>query len=99
MSRSYKKFIVNKESNSKFCKRMASKAVRRNGELIRGGGFKKFYSSWNICDWRIKEKFYMAVQFRRKWFDRSDSELDWHRRRFRSWKEAYRHWLRCYRMK
>lgn len=99
MSRSNKKFIVNKESNSKFCKRMANRAVRRSGGITKGNGFKKYYSSWDICDWWQKERFYTAEQFRRKWFDKSDSEFDWERRRFRSWKDAYRHWLRWLRMK
>lgn len=99
MSRSYKKFTVFKESNSKFCKRMSNRAVRRSRGITKGNGFKKYYSSWDICDWRQIEKFYTAEQFRRKWFDKSDSEFDWERRRFRSWKDAYRHWLRWLRMK
>lgn len=41
MSRSYKKFIVNKEENSRFCKRMANRAVRRGREIPKGNGYKK----------------------------------------------------------
>ncbi len=99
MSRSYKKFIVNKEENSRSCKRMANRAVRRGREIPKGNGYKKLYCSWDICDWRQKEKFYTREQFRRKWFDRSDKEFDWERKRFRNWKDAYRHWLRWLRMK
>lgn len=99
MSRSYKKFIVCKDDNSKFGKRLANKTVRRNKNVPDGAKFKRYFCSWNICDYRSKEKFYTAEQFRRRWFDISYTELDWLRRRFRSWKEAYRHRLRWYRMK
>lgn len=99
MSRSCKKFIVCKDDNSKFGKCLANKTVRRNKNVPDGAKFKRYFCSWNICDYRSKEKFYTAEQFRRRWFDISYTELDWLRRRFRSWKEAYRHWLRWYRMK
>ena len=79
MSRSYKKFIVCKDDNSKFGKRLANKTVRRNENVPDGAN--------------------TAEQFRRRWFDISYIELNWLHRRFRSWKEAYRHWLRWYRMK
>lgn len=98
MSRSYKKFIVNKK-NSKFGKRMASRAVRRGSAVTKGGGYKKYYCSWNISDWWQEEKFYTAEQFRRKWFDTTDNEFNYERRRFHNWKEAYRHWLSEYRSK
>lgn len=99
MSRSYKKFIVCKDENSRFGKRLANRAVRRNKNVPDGAKFKRYFCSWNICDYRSKEKFYTAEQFRRKWFDTSYIEFDWLRRRFHTWKEAYRHWLRWYRMK
>ena len=98
MSRSYKKSIVCKDTNSKFSKRMANKTVRRNKE-VPGGKFKRYYCSRDICDCRSRENFYTAEQFRRKRFDKSEAEFDWLRRRFRTWKEAYRHWLSRYRMK
>ena len=99
MSRSYKRFIVCKDQNSKFGKRQASRAVRRSRNVPNGMKFKRFYCSWNICDYRYRERFYTAEEFRRKWFDRNDRELDWERGRFRTWKEAYRHWLQWHRMK
>lgn len=99
MSRSYKKFIVSKDTNNKFSKRMANRTVRRNNDVPDGGKFKRYYCSWNICDHRSKEIFYSAEQFRRKWFDKSYTEFEWMRKRYSSWKEAYRHWLRWYRMK
>lgn len=99
MSRSYKKFIVCKDKNCKFGKRQASRAVRRSRNVPNGMKFKRYYCSWNICDYRCKEKFFTTEEFRRKWFDKLDRELDWERRRFRSWKVAYRHWLQWYRMK
>lgn len=99
MTRSYKKFIVCKDTNSKFSKRMASKTVRRNKNVPDGGKFKRYYCSWDICDYRSKAVFYTTEQFRKNWFNKTNSEFDWLRRRFGSWKEAYRHWLRWYRMK
>lgn len=94
MSRSYRKFAVSKDSNSAFGKRMANKAVRRAADVPRGGRFKRYYCSWNICDYRSRQRLYTAESFRRKWFDGSDRELDWERRRFRCWKDAYRAWKR-----
>lgn len=95
MSRSYKKFIVSKDQNNKFGKRQANRTVRRAKDVPNGRRFKRFYCSWDISDWRFTDsEFYTAEQFRRRWY--SDSDF-WHR--FRTWKEAYRHWLRWYRMK
>lgn len=99
MSRSYKKFTVSKDQNSKFGKRMASRAIRREKSVQSGGDFRKYYCSWNICDYRSPERFYTAEEFRRKWYDKTYRDLDWMRSRFRTCKEAYRHWLRWYRMK
>lgn len=99
MSRSYKKFTVCKEENSRYCKRMANRAVRRAKGILNGCRYKKCYCSWDICDWRIKGKFYTAKQYCRKWFDTSDSEFDYERRVFRNWKDAYRCYLITYRRK
>lgn len=99
MSRSYKKAVIYKYKNRRFAKRQASKVVRRNSEIPNGSGFKRFYYGWNICNFRNREVFYTAEEYRRKWFDRSDREFDWERRRFQNWKEAYRHWLKWYRKK
>lgn len=99
MSRSYKKFIVCKDQNSKSGKRMANRAVRRNENVPSGAKFKRYYCSWNICDYRSKERFYTAEEFRRNWYDKTNKDFEWLRNRFRTCKEAYRHWLRWYRIK
>lgn len=99
MSRSYKKFAVFKDRNSKVHKRMAKKIVRLKKSVLNGGQYKKHYCSWNICDYRILAKFYTAEEFRRMWFDKNEHEFDWIRQRFQSWKVAYRNWLRWCRMK
>ena len=99
MSRSYKKFTVCKDQNSRYGKRMARRAVRRNENVPSGGKFKRYYCSWNICDYRSKERFYTSEEFRRNWYDKTNKDFEWLRNRFRTWKEAYRHWLRWYRMK
>ncbi len=54
MSRSYKKFIVCKDDNSKFGKRLANKTVRRNENVPDGAKFKRYFCSWNICDYHSK---------------------------------------------
>ncbi len=94
MSRSYRKFAVSKDRNSAYGKRAANKAVRRERDALHGGRFKRLYCSWNICDYRVRQRYYTAEKFRRKWFDSSDGELNWERRRFRCWKDAYRAWKR-----
>lgn len=100
MSRSYKKFTVNKDANNKFCKRQASKKVRRIRDMPNGKRFKRYYCSWDISDWRFVDSNPLtAERFRRKWMDENDKELAWARNRFRTWKEAYRYWLRGHRMK
>ena len=56
MSRSRKKIPIVKDysrGNTKFCKRMASKAVRRYKNPIADGKmFTKIYPSWNIFDYK-----------------------------------------------
>ena len=94
MSRSYKKFIVSKDYQEKFYKRQANKAVRRVKDIPNGKRYRRYYCSWYICDWRFTDRFYTAEQFRRRWF--ADPEF---RGNSRHWREAYRYWLRWYRMK
>ena len=63
MSRSYRKPYITdgyKGSNTKqFNKRWANKVIRRfpvDGGLANGKSYRKFYDSWNICDYRWYEK-------------------------------------------
>lgn len=102
MSRSYKfrktgKIIFFKESNSKFGKKSASSAVRRAEDVPNGKAYKKFFCSYNICDYRWSEPKYSAYEFRLKW-ERRDNDLicfsDFH-----NWKEAYRCYFKIYIMK
>lgn len=60
MSRSYRKNVWVKDgqdggSHHRAAKREASQKVRRvpvNEEIPNGGTYKKFYCSWNICDYK-----------------------------------------------
>ncbi len=55
MSRSYKKvagFNSYQKNRTKWAKRQASKAVRRDNDISNGTAFKKCYYSWNIFDFR-----------------------------------------------
>ncbi|MDE6727945.1 MAG: hypothetical protein K2J80_08400, partial [Oscillospiraceae bacterium] len=68
-------------------------------DIPNGGKFKRYYCSWNICDYRSKERFYTSEEFRRNWYDKTNKDFEWLRNRFLTCKEAYRHWLKWYRMK
>lgn len=99
MSRSYKKSPINKDRNNKAGKRFASRAVRRASDVPNGNKFKKFYCSWDICDWRFHGHSYTAEQFRKAWFDLDNQEFDRRRNSFNNWKTAYRYYLRGYKRK
>jgi predicted carbohydrate-binding protein with CBM5 and CBM33 domain len=53
MSRSYRKTPIYKDS-MKGAKREANKAVRRAAVVPDGGGYKRIYEQWDICDWKLK---------------------------------------------
>ncbi|QHW35182.1 hypothetical protein GZH47_19525 [Paenibacillus rhizovicinus] len=67
MSRSFKKTPVCKDPCSKWMKRQASKAVRRyDADLNAGGGYRKVFCSWNLCDYRfIQTKQQAALEWER----------------------------------
>ena len=56
MSRSCRKPFVTdgyKGSNSRqFNKRLANRTVRKSSEIADGKAYKKFFETWNICDYR-----------------------------------------------
>jgi len=57
MSRSYKRvpgWSDYSRNRTKFEKRMAAKAVRRNADVPQGGGFRKAYCSYDIRDWHYR---------------------------------------------
>lgn len=96
MSRSYKRYAVTKDKNSKFGKRMSAKAVRRSSEQANGSAYKKRYCSWNICDYRIFEGTFESCLEKWKKLWKNAHFLQKH---FPSWKAAYRYWLKCYKNK
>lgn len=103
MSRSYRfrktgKIVFFKESNSKFGKKSASSAVRRAKDVPNGMAYKKFFCSYDICDYRWAEPKYSAYDFRLK-LGRYDDELLNYSYDFRNWKEAYRCYFKIYIMK
>ncbi|MDY8021766.1 hypothetical protein [Paenibacillus polymyxa] len=62
MSRSVKKSPFKKDQATRWVKRQASKAVRRYTQGVSSGSwYKKVYCSWNICDFRILEKYQQAM--------------------------------------
>lgn len=64
MSRSYKKTYgwTDQQGSkvSRWCKRLASKRVRRSKVVANGGYHKKLFCSWDICDYKIL--FYSAQE-------------------------------------
>jgi len=55
MSRSYKKnpVLTNSGSSYRKCaKRLANKAIRMTEDVPDGKIYRKFYSSWDICDYK-----------------------------------------------
>lgn len=55
MSRSYKKYPSGKcERSCKYGQRLANKRIRKTLENIpKGNYYKRYYSSWNICDYKF----------------------------------------------
>ena len=55
MSRSYKKYMVIKDSNrcKKTDKRLAAKAVRNSENVPNGNAYKQCYDPYDICDDRV----------------------------------------------
>lgn len=65
MSRSYKKTPgwtdQQRSKVSKWHKRQANRRVRHASVVPRGGGYKKYYCSWIICDFKFL--FYSKKEF------------------------------------
>ena len=92
MSRSFKKVPVCKDRNIKFRKGQANRAVRRAEIVADGGSYRKHYETWNISEYSW---FKTEEEFRRDW---EDGDIFLHRR-YRTFKEAYRWWIRNHRSK
>lgn len=52
MSRSFKKNPVDTCAKSKYAKKFANKRVRKQEEISNGSNYKKYYNSWDICDYK-----------------------------------------------
>ncbi len=97
MSRSYKHTILCKDKNGRYSKSLSSRAVRRTDKIADGGAYKKLFCSWEICDYRYD--YNTDERSLRKWmneWERKDSLLH---RLYPNRKQAYRAWLKCYKMK
>lgn len=44
-------------SSKKLGKRLASRAVRRAKDVPNGKGYRKYFESWNICDFKLPTDF------------------------------------------
>ena len=55
MSRSYKKNVWYTDSGAykRFQKKRANKRVRKSEEISNGNAYKKYFNSWDICDWKF----------------------------------------------
>ena len=63
MSRSRKKHPVACDKTNKWAKRDANKKVRNTEDIGNGNNYKKYYNSWNICDYKF-------------WIDRTNEWLN-----------------------
>lgn len=56
MSKTFRKFPVAKDYSrhkTSFMKRYANKTVRKDWRVSNGRNFKKFFGSWDICDYKF----------------------------------------------
>jgi len=58
MSRSYRKnlWITSEGKSRAYYKNQANRKIRRSESVPDGGGYKKYYCSWNISDYRFYGK-------------------------------------------
>lgn len=89
MSRSYKKTPICKDKNSQFGKRKANHTVRRAKDVPNGGGFKKVYESWNICDYIFMET---EKELKHEW----DIGNEWLHKRYGTYERALIAWKKSY---
>ncbi len=98
MSRSYKRYAVTKDDERSLVPRrykqktIANRAVRRANGKLDGGGFKRLYDSWSICDWSYSMT---EGQLKKEWAD-SD---EWLHGMFGTYKQAYRWWYTSFKGK
>lgn len=97
MSRSYKKTPVIKDSGlkssaNKSAKQIANRTVRRKKYIPNGGGYKKIYCSWNICDYRFMQT---EAKFKQRW-DNGDTYLH---ETFKTYEQALFQWKKWYKLK
>lgn len=52
MSRSYRKNPICKQKNYSFNKKLANRRVRYSEDVPNGKAYKKYYCSYDICDWK-----------------------------------------------
>jgi hypothetical protein len=89
MSRSYKRVPCRKDYSCGM-KRHANRYLRRNClDVPSGGAYKKFFCSYDICDYRILESFH---SYRKKWMNHNQNSKY-------SDQELYRRWYKGYKMK
>lgn len=53
MSRSRKKHPVITDKTQKWAKKDANKKIRNTKDIGNGNNYKKYYNSWNICDYKF----------------------------------------------
>lgn len=88
MSKSYKKHPFYKYKN-KGMKQIANRKIRRNNNDIPSGkSYKKYFCSYDICDYVSYQSFSEFIKSYKKYH-----------RDIKSIKELYRKWYRFYRMK
>lgn len=100
MSRSYRKFYAAKD-NDKRQKQLANKKVRHTNKLdpLKGGEYKKIYSTWDICDYYCVWTKEDAVA---EWYEEEAEHYKgyaWRHSRFGTLENWLNYWEKCVRRK
>ena len=100
MSRSHKKHFYCKDRNP-YAKRLANRCVRHalnaDSDLeLQYGSYRKFYESWDICDWGFYDSWesYWESSIRtyerlKSWFPNREIEFPDRDEEYRKWRKYY----------
>lgn len=100
MSRSHKKHFYCKDRNP-YAKRLANRRVRRalnaDSDLeLQHGSYRKFYESWDICDWGSYDSWESYWEFSIRTYERLKSWFPNREIEFPDRDEEYRKWRKYY---
>ena len=100
MSRSYKRNYRTKDHN-KGQKELANRKIRRTNKLhpFKGGDYKKFYPTWDICDYNWLWTKEEAIDI---WYEEESEHYEgkaWRHAMFGTLEKWLQYWEKCTRRK